>query len=291
MGQDGQMGGWVAGQARDFTAASARLASSSSSCALLPDGARLLFGGFGARDLRFGLLDGGLTFRARPRPARGLGGRCSSRAPLALPSGRAPSDRLAASGRRRVSGTGACAAVSRRLGLRTLCGCGLMPASASKPAGCSALRQPARRLGRLGRERQRFERARQRVGARLRSRWTAASRSRFADRFGDRVAVRLAGRADVGRSSFERGDLRLAHRSPLFITDRRRRARASRPGSPPTARRVGFASARTRFASSPLSDFASALRAPMKSFSGCAIQVVDFRVERGHHDIMSTLRN
>ena len=50
----------------------------------LPDGARLLFGGFGARDFRVRLLESGLTL-ACGRLARGLGSALTRRLLALLP--------------------------------------------------------------------------------------------------------------------------------------------------------------------------------------------------------------
>ena len=105
------------------------------------------------------------------RPPAFVAGLCRSGCGVRLPSGRLPAAR---SSRPRLHAARA---------LR------------SPPAAAAASAVPA--VQAAGRERQRFERSRERVGARLRS---CGRREPFglAHRVGDRAAMRLAGGADVG---------------------------------------------------------------------------------------------
>jgi hypothetical protein len=149
------------------------------------------------------------------------------------------------------------------------CGCGLMPTSASKPAGCSACGQPARRHQGLGGERQRFERP-AKASAPASIRLDFASRSASGDRFGNGVAGALRsprGRRPIVPRARAICALRTARRSSS--TDRRRRAvrAVDLVHRPRHERRLRERRARAS-PPSPLSISASAFRAPVKSFSG-----------------------
>ena len=101
----------------------------------LPRGARLLFGGFRARDLRFGLLDGGLTLAIAAAARASASRRARSAfASVLWPAVLAPA----------FAGSGGllerppCRNAARLRLARGAPGCGFTPSSASKPAGCSA---------------------------------------------------------------------------------------------------------------------------------------------------------
>ena len=213
----GRMGGWSRRDGQVGKALSGRSgASSSSSCGALPARRALAARRLRARER---------SLRPRLTAASPFAASLPPRAASAsLRLRAAASSRLALVGRVRSPALSPrCGASPSRARLRRAVGfagraSASTPASASNPAGCSGLVSRPGASGALGRERQRFERARQRVGAGFRVRWprrgaplrATASRSRGGALAGARARRRL-------RPS-SAAICALRSRSPLFIS-------------------------------------------------------------------------